>query len=427
MKLKNLMRGVLMVGLLVGASFPVYAEKPGFVYCEEGELKIDGKPYNFIGTNFWYGPLLAAENGDRARLADELDLLQKMGVNNLRVLAGADGSRSVDYHVEPTLQTAPGVYDDRLLDGLDYFLAELEKRGMKAVIYLNNAWEWSGGYTTYLEWAGEGEAPLPLRDGYETYTRYASKFVGNKKAKEMAANHVRNIVSRTNRYTGKPYKDSPAIMSWQIANEPRAFSNEAKRDLAGWILDTARLIKTIDPNHLVSTGSEGKVGCEGDIELWEEIHAYPEIDYANIHIWPNNWGWTDRKDIEGSIPNAIEKSREYVEEHVGVAEKIRKPIVIEEFGYPRDGMAIALGTPVSARDRYYEFILNLPSENPVIAGVNFWGWGGLAKPAHKSWHPGDDFTCDPAHEDQGLYSVFDSDKTTVDIIRKSIEKLNKKK
>ena len=28
------------------------------------------------------------------------------------------------------------------------------KRGMKAVVALNNFWEWSGGFEQYLEWAG---------------------------------------------------------------------------------------------------------------------------------------------------------------------------------------------------------------------------------------------------------------------------------
>ena len=42
---------------------------------------------------------------------------------------------------------------------------------------------------------------------------------------------------------------------------------------------------------MISTGSEGKYGCESDMALVELIHSYPEIDYVNIHIWPTNWGW----------------------------------------------------------------------------------------------------------------------------------------
>jgi len=35
--------------------------------------------------------------------------------------------------------------------------------------------------------------------------RFASQFVTDSVAKELYANHVRNIVSRTNSITGKPY------------------------------------------------------------------------------------------------------------------------------------------------------------------------------------------------------------------------------
>lgn len=414
--LKRCIAPALAAALAAGAS----AAEPGFVYMQDGRLMLDDYPYTFVGTNFWYGPLLAAENiGDRVRLDRELDLLQQLGVTNLRILAGADGSESIPSHIEPTLQTAPGVYDDDVMSGLDYLITELEKRGMKAVIYLNNAWEWSGGYGTYLEWAGEGKAPLPLRDGYPAYMEFASKFPRSKKAKKLAADNVRNIVGRTNRYTGRAYKDSPAIMAWQIANEPRAFSQKSKRPFAKWIKETAALIKEIDPNHLVSTGSEGMHGCEEDIDLWKEIHSYPEIDYANIHIWPYNWGWMRDHDPDAALDAAKRNSAEYIDMHVKALADAPKPIVIEEFGFPRDGMEIAKGTPTSGRDGYFEMMLALPAGNENVPGVNFWSWGGYADPAHRAWQPGDDYTGDPAQEDQGLNSVFASDASTLDVIRKA--------
>ena len=48
-------------------------------------------------------------------------------------------------------QPEPGVYNDEVLAGLDYLMMELGKRDMTAVLYFNNAWEWSGGYTQYVE------------------------------------------------------------------------------------------------------------------------------------------------------------------------------------------------------------------------------------------------------------------------------------
>ena len=210
------------------------AKSDGFVTVENGRFLLNGEPYKFVGTNFWYGTILASEGqgGDRARLGRELDMLDSLGLRNLRILVGAEGRRGLPSHIEPVLQTAPGVYNDTLLAGLDYLLCELEKRRMKAVLYLGNAWEWSGGYGEYLQWAGAGEAPVPSVDGWPAYMEYVSQFVTNDSAKAMYADHVRHIVGRSNSLTGKKYSESPAIMSWQIANEPRAVSDEGKEPFA---------------------------------------------------------------------------------------------------------------------------------------------------------------------------------------------------
>ena len=79
---------------------------------------------------------------------------------------------------------------------------------------------------------------------------------------------------------------TPTIMSWQIGNEPRAFSDENKEPFARWMADVAAQIKSLDPNHMVSSGSEGAWGCEMDMNLFEKIHADSNINYLNIHIGP---------------------------------------------------------------------------------------------------------------------------------------------
>ncbi|MDE7495691.1 MAG: beta-mannosidase, partial [Muribaculaceae bacterium] len=99
-----------------------------------------------------------------------------------------------------------------------------------------------------------------------------------------------------------------------------------------------------------------------------------------------------------------------------------KPIVLEEFGYPRDGMEFAKGTSVTGRDAYYSHVFSEIKGGGKIKGANFWGWGGLAQPAHEVWQPGDDYTGDPAQEAQGLNSVFASDTTTIAIIRSATDR-----
>ncbi len=96
--------------------------------------------------------------------------------------------------------------------------------------------------------------------------------------------------------------------------------------------------------------------------------------------------------------------------------KARKPLVLEEFGYPRDSMSFTPGSAVTGRDKFYKYVFSLVEEGDLLAGCNFWGWGGYAEPAHVVWQPGDDYVCDPAQEEQGLNSVFAKDNTTIAII-----------
>ena len=135
------------------------APQPEFITADSIHILRDGKPYYFVGTNLWYAPLLGAENGNRERLHHELDQLKAMGIENLRILAGADAGSCHANSVKPYLQPEPGVLNDTLLVGLDYTLAELAKRDMTAVIYLTNSWDWSGGYGFYLRACGYGDSP----------------------------------------------------------------------------------------------------------------------------------------------------------------------------------------------------------------------------------------------------------------------------
>jgi hypothetical protein len=428
MKKQFLLLTVLL--FLLGACAPKPAEHSFIKVNADGQFVRDGKPYYFVGANFWYGAILGSEGegGNRERLHKELDFLKSIGINNLRVLVGADGENGIKTRVEPSLQVAPGVYNDTILAGLDYFMNELRERDMTAVLYLNNSWEWSGGYSVYLQWSGHGDAVVPAVDGWPAYMEYVKQFPQSDSAKALFANHVNYIVSRTNRYNQIKYVDDPTIMSWQIGNEPRAFSDENKEPFARWMADVAAQIKSLDPNHMVSSGSEGSWGCEMDMNLFEKIHADPNINYLNIHIWPYNWSWVKADSLKELLPRAKENTKKYIDDHMVIARKYSKPIVLEEFGFPRDGFSFSKEAPTTARDEYYRYVFDLIRQDResggLFAGCNFWAWGGFAgqNPDHVFWEKGDDYTGDPAQEQQGLNSVFATD-STIEIIKAENRKL----
>lgn len=422
----------LIVTLFVAMLFVQPGQAEDYVVVRGTQFFTPDKPdtpYYYVGTNFWYATILASkgEGGNRERLKQELKTLKTLGINNLRILVGADAGSDSANTVTPYLQPEPGVLNDTLLEGLDYLIKEMEKMDMYGVFYLNNSWDWSGGFGFYLKQTGHGDSPNASGDGYNKYLKYASQFSTDKAAQELFYKFVRSIVSRTNRYTRKPYKESPAIMSWQICNEPRAFANSTKAGFEDWVVETAKIIKEIDPNHLVSVGSEGFYGCEQDLALYERIHNVPEIDYLTIHLWPVNWGWSSRSALYTSLPNVYIKSTEYIDMHVRLANKLNKPLVIEEFGYPRNSNFYSPTTATRYRDAFYHYVFeqvtNSQEEGGPVAGVNFWGWGGAGRPDGQTWQPGHDYLCDPPHEPQGWYSVYDCDNSTIKEITNATKKL----
>ena len=55
-------------------------------------------------------------------------------------------------------------------------------------------------------------------------------------------------------------RDEPAIMAWELMNEPRCPGDFSASKLQHWIERTGEFLKSVDPNHLVAVGAEGFFG-----------------------------------------------------------------------------------------------------------------------------------------------------------------------
>lgn len=402
------------------------AQQSAFVTVKDGQFLKDGKPYYFIGTNYWFGPLLGSIHGDRERLIKELDHLKSIGANNLRVLAGADGGNT-DSSVKPALQYEQGKYNQELLEGLDFFLNELKKRDMVAVVYMNNNWIWSGGMSQYLAWNGYGEVPNPFspEHSWPDYMSYTEQFHACKPCTKAYNQHVEKLVTRVNSISGIAYKDDPTIMSWQLANEPRVLSAKNKQHFKAWMDESVALIERLAPRQMISTGSEGAAGSLQDVALFAANHNNPDIDYLTMHVWPKNWSWYQIGDEQASTLVAIEKTKQYMNEHLAVAKAMNKPIVMSEFGFPRSRESLSPDAETRYRDQYFNAVFsevaNSKSQSGLLAGLNFWAYGGYGIANNDGdgiWQEGDDYLGDPAQEPQGLNTVFVTDKSTNALIQR---------
>lgn len=408
----------------------VNAQPPSFVKVAERKLMLEGKPYYFIGVNYWYGGLLANDKAGQKRVKKELDFLKSKGVSNLRIMAGAEGFGQINGvpRVEPALQPKPGIFKKELLNGLDFLLAEMGKRNMKAVIFLSNNWEWSGGFLQYLNWNGLiPDSVLKRKLTWDEMRDYTSLFYSCPKCIQQYEQQVKLIVNRTNSITKRKYKDDPAIITWEIANEPRPMRPAAIDAYKKFIYKSADLIRSLDKNHLITTGSEGEFGSE-NLEVFKEVHSYKNISYSTMHIWPKNWGWFKDTSIAAGFDVVIKNTTDYIQRNAAAAAETGKPIVVEEFGLPRDSHSFSPASATSFRDRYYaaifELLLQHVKNDGIIAGANFWTFSGIGRPSHKQllWKKGDDILGDPPVEEQGLNSVYDSDSSTWEIITSYIKK-----
>jgi mannan endo-1,4-beta-mannosidase len=402
-----------------------------FVSVKDGQFLLDNKPYYFIGANYWYGGLVALEKKGKARVVAELDFLQSKGVTNLRIMAGAEGYGQINGvpRVEPALQPKAGQFNSALLKGLDFLLAEMGRRNMKAVIFLSNNWEWSGGFLQYLNWNGLIEdSVLQRKLGWDEMRDVVSRFYTCENCILQYERQLRLIVERTNSITGEKYTSDPAIMAWEIANEPRPMRPAAIPAYEAFLHRAAILIHSLDTNHLVTAGTEGEMGTENR-NVFSTVHADSAIDYSTIHIWPKNWGWFRDTAISKSFATIIARTNDYVLAHRVSAREFKKPLVIEEFGLPRDGHSFLLNSSTYFRDEFYASIFHLLVEGAqkgdVIAGANFWTFSGQGRPSYRQllWKKGDDLLGDPPVEEQGLNSVFDSDSSTWSLIDSFTRKL----
>ena len=268
----------------------------------------------------------------RRQVLDMLDAAVDAGFNTVRTWAYSVGKRQ-------SLQIAPGVYHEPLFDGLDWVVYQAGLRGVRLILVFTDYWEYNGGVAQYMDWAG---VTAPTKNAFFT----------DRECKRLYKANARAVIERVNRYTGLAYRDDPAVFAWELINEPRC-RNCAGR-LQDWIEEMARYVKSLDANHLLSTGEEGfyAAGARGSAdanpEVWAlttgqsfvENHDVPEIDFAVAHLWPDNWGVFS---LGGSLGDDF--SAEWIRAHERDArELLGKPLVLEEFGATGAGVSAVLET-----------------------------------------------------------------------------------
>lgn len=314
----------LLLGMLVGllAGFTVggqaLADAASFVRTDGTRFVLAGQPYFVTGVNNHYLTV-----GSEQEVLGVLDDAVAMGANVVRtylhpVIGSLDGSVATIWDFKSTAEVSNlGVHGNYLLfwdpvgnrmaintgangmQKVDFLIAQARARNLKLVIAFLDFWAYTGGAQQMRAWYGS-------RDEY-------SFFFTDPRTKQDYRDWVRFVLERVNPLTGVAYKDDPTIFAWELMNEPYA-KPDRLRD--AWIAEMSYYVKTLDRNHLVSSGHANVYNKLSDLSI-------PSIDFGTWHGYPLYYKLTPKQF------NAL------IGEFCALGRKHDKPVLLEEFGYAR--------------------------------------------------------------------------------------------
>ncbi len=352
---------------------PGIAENSGFVQVSGTHFMLNGRRVYFAGANNYY-QMIHRRTGQPG-VDEVLDEMAARSMTVLRTWAFQDMSERND-----CLQCAPvrkltsnkqpvDFIDPATLAALDQVLAAADQRNIRVVLTLVNNWDDYGGMNRYALW----------RFGTASHDRFYTDATIRGWFKAL----VQLLITRVNTVNGRLYRDDPTIFAWQLTNEARLMSTDVTpADLDAWMGEMSAHIKSLDSNHLVSTGIEGFYGpahAGRNTDSWMASngqdfinnHQHATIDYATCHVWPQNWGW-------GPINNpdiAVAKATQYVQNHLDDATNVlKKPLMMDEFGIPRDNFGVGINSgPNAMRQRFYHDVYYTMCESSARSGGTFGG------------------------------------------------------
>lgn len=294
-----------------------------FVHTTNGQLMFNGLPFRFGGANS-YGLMFESQ----ATVDQVLGTAANDGLKAIRMWAfddiGVPGSGN-SFYLQYWNGSAPAYNDGPTgLANVDYAIYRAGQLGLKLIVNFTNNWPDYGGMDQYVNW----------RNG-----SFHDQFYTDPVIRQWYKNWVSHLLNHVNTYSGIAYKNDPAIMVWELANEPRCAGSGlptsgacVPQTITTWIADVASYVKSVDSNHLLAVGDEGFYCIPGspsgdyleNCSTGVNTLAFSEtagIDLMGFHLYPESWGQT------------IAWSETYTDKHLfDATHTVNKPAYLGEFG-----------------------------------------------------------------------------------------------
>jgi hypothetical protein len=278
------------------SSLPAASVLQDFITARGDQLMEGDKPFRFISfdipnlqliednvgfaqTNPWRWP-------DQFELTDALSTVRQMGGTVVRTYV-ISVVRPADSPGTPRHVLGPGKFNEEGFRALDLAFKIANEQGIRLIIPLVDNWVWQGGRAEYAGFRGK------TKDDFWTDPQIIADFNET----------IRFILTRRNTRTGTLYSDDKALLCWETGNELKTPPVTWTRQIAGYI-------KSLDHNHLVMDGTDGR-------DLRPELIDLPEVDIVTTHHYPGGGGKTFGQCIRANWEMA----------------KGKKPYIEGEFGF----------------------------------------------------------------------------------------------
>eukprot|EP01025_Chloroclados_australasicus_P043908 TRINITY_DN4713_c2_g1_i1.p1 TRINITY_DN4713_c2_g1~~TRINITY_DN4713_c2_g1_i1.p1 ORF type:complete len:423 (-),score=30.40 TRINITY_DN4713_c2_g1_i1:552-1676(-) len=308
---------------------------------------------------------------------------------------------------ELRLQESPGVYNETTFQGLDYVLYSASQHDVRIIITLEGYWQ---SIDMYIEWIN---TTSNRNDFFMDYT-----------TRQMYKKHVMKVSQRVNIFTNISYMHDSTIFAWEMMNEPRC--TECGTTLQEWIGEMGLFFKAVDPNHMISIGSEGfysdscfRTHVNPGQDIWQtgicsspwaqeqgqdfiRNHETTAIDFVSVHVWADNWygyadycGYIDQNKkfnytYECELwKEKLDYTELWIKSHIEDAQKLGKPLIISEFGKTRSSAKLEESDlllegeqahdGLEVRDKFFQMIYDIIEEDAIgnqgsTQGSNFWNF-----------------------------------------------------
>lgn len=299
-----------------------------FVKVIDSRFHLRGKEFRFLGFNAYYLQSEAARGN--YNVVD--DVFRTAAFHGFKVVRTWAFYESDDMTQKGVIQYSPGEYSEEGLKALDYVVNKAKEYDIKLILTLSNNYSDFGGVPQYIKWANQ-RLPHPYYKPFEH-----GDFFTNDSLKGWFRQYVSFLLERKNSITGTAYKDESGIFAFELMNEGDNPGSDGSV-LLNWYDEISSYIKTIDLNHIITTGETGYDLFEhrySDIRMFYNgrdflFNGYKgcsyfnnvqlnNIDFATFHLYPDGWG------ISPMAGNT------WIKDHLDIASSIKKPALLGEFG-----------------------------------------------------------------------------------------------